>query len=85
MPRTKAKSKTDSGRICYFTFSIENVTLALEVIPHSVEIEQLPAQRHVAVARAGRDEQDVDLALAEIPLRAVQVQAQFALSGQQAH
>ena len=48
-------------------------------------VEQLPAQRHVAVARAGGDEQDVNLALAEIPLRAVQVQAQFALSGQQAH
>ncbi len=42
-------------------------------------VEQLPAQRHVAVARASGDEQDVDLALAEIPLRAVQAQAQLAL------
>ena len=42
-------------------------------------VEQLPAQRHVAVARAGGDDQDVDLALAEIPLRAVQAQAQLAL------
>ena len=45
-------------------------------------VKQLPAQRHVDVARAGDDEQDVDLALAEIPLRAVQAQAQLALRGQ---
>lgn len=41
-------------------------------------IEQLPVQRHVDVARADGDEQVVDLALAEIPLRAVQTQTQFA-------
>ena len=44
-------------------------------------VKQLPAQRHVDVARAGDDEQDVDLALAEIPLRAVQAQAQLTLRG----
>ena len=44
-------------------------------------VEQLPAQRHVDVARTGGDEQDVDLALAEIPLRAVQAQAQLTLRG----
>jgi len=48
-------------------------------------VEQLPAQRHVDVARTGGDEQDVDLALTEILLRAVQVQAQLALRGQQRH
>jgi chromosome condensin MukBEF complex kleisin-like MukF subunit len=38
-------------------------------------VEQLPVKRHVDLARAGRDEQAVDLAVAKVPLRAVQAQA----------
>ena len=37
----------------------------------------------MAVAAAHRDEQHVDLALAEVPFRAVQAQAQFARARQQ--
>ncbi|MBC7937798.1 MAG: hypothetical protein H7Y86_20825 [Rhizobacter sp.] len=36
LPQTKEKSNTDKGGNCYFTFSIENIVLALEFIPHSV-------------------------------------------------
>ena len=39
----------------------------------------------MAVAAAHRDEQNVYLALAEVPLRAVQAQAQLARARQQAH
>ena len=42
-------------------------------------VEQVPLKGHVDLARADGDEQDVHLALAEVPLRAVEAQAQLAL------
>ena len=48
-------------------------------------VEQVPLKRHMDLARADGDEQDVYLALAEIPFRAVDAQPQPGVARQHPH